>query len=499
MSHTGSRAIRISNPAGRVRGCEGGRLGSRARMGTHRVAGDARLVGRALRVVRGHYATFRLARYDLGNMVQAVWSTAHGRPLDVTDGLTGEQMVRLGSHVDPILGVARAALDRRPIAADSSSRCRFSRLRSGRCRSSGLLAAPRVGTAAALLALGYLAYPWTAWTAVDAFHPVTLAIPLLFFAVWFLDSDRLLPFALCAILVACDGRAHGARHCRARASGTRSARGRVRGRAVIFAGACRVELSPCSWSSRRSRADRARTSAPTTRSVGRRQAFSRTRSRSLGSPRAVGRAATSLPRPGCGAARRTVRARSRAGRGRLAAALGQLLAGFARRPIRTPTTWPVLPFLFCGDRIGLGAFVRDRAGYAAPCWSDPVARGDVRRSVRGRRSSVEHRPGSGRYVAGSARAFRDAVAIVPDEPPSARRIALGSHLRPGATHRASRTSDEPSGSSSTSPTLAPAASTAGGWIPRPSRLRQSATSGALSWRKVFDRKAVFSSFERCEG
>ena len=54
-------------------------------------------------VVRDQFLHFRLARYDLGNMVQAVWSTAHGRPLEVTNGPTGEQLVRLGNHVDPIL------------------------------------------------------------------------------------------------------------------------------------------------------------------------------------------------------------------------------------------------------------------------------------------------------------------------------------------------------------------------------------------------------------
>ncbi len=36
-------------------------------------------------------------------MVQAVWSTAEGRPLEVTHGATGEQMTRLGGHVDPFL------------------------------------------------------------------------------------------------------------------------------------------------------------------------------------------------------------------------------------------------------------------------------------------------------------------------------------------------------------------------------------------------------------
>jgi 4-amino-4-deoxy-L-arabinose transferase-like glycosyltransferase len=48
-------------------------------------------------------------------------------------------------------------------------------------------------TAALLVALAYLAYPWLAWSAIDAIHPVTFAIPLLLFALWFLDSDRLLP------------------------------------------------------------------------------------------------------------------------------------------------------------------------------------------------------------------------------------------------------------------------------------------------------------------
>src|SRR5437868_9350463 len=53
-----------------------------------------------LSVQRQH--AFETGRFDLGNMVQAVWSTAHGRPLQVTN-LAGDQVSRLGSHVDPIL------------------------------------------------------------------------------------------------------------------------------------------------------------------------------------------------------------------------------------------------------------------------------------------------------------------------------------------------------------------------------------------------------------
>ena len=54
----------------------------------------------ALSVLR--HRAFETGRFDLGNMVQAVWSTAHGHPLQVTN-LHGAQVSRLGAHVDPIL------------------------------------------------------------------------------------------------------------------------------------------------------------------------------------------------------------------------------------------------------------------------------------------------------------------------------------------------------------------------------------------------------------
>src|SRR6188508_1637433 len=54
-------------------------------------------------LVRGAYLDFRIGRFDLGNMVQAVWSTTDGRPLEMTHGSTGEQVVRLAVHVDPFL------------------------------------------------------------------------------------------------------------------------------------------------------------------------------------------------------------------------------------------------------------------------------------------------------------------------------------------------------------------------------------------------------------
>src|SRR5262252_5338100 len=45
---------------------------------------------------------FNTGRFDLGNMVQAVWATAHGHPLRVTD-LHGQQISRLAAHTDAIL------------------------------------------------------------------------------------------------------------------------------------------------------------------------------------------------------------------------------------------------------------------------------------------------------------------------------------------------------------------------------------------------------------
>lgn len=154
--------------------------------------------------VRSDYYGFRLARFDLGNMVQAVWSTAHGRPLEMTLG-SGEQAARLASHVDPILVLlaplwilfpSPLALAAAQIAAVAAGMFPVFWLARRHLESE---------PAAALLGLAYLAYPWLAWTALDAFHPVTLAIPLLLFAIWFLDTDRLWAFAMCAVLVAATG------------------------------------------------------------------------------------------------------------------------------------------------------------------------------------------------------------------------------------------------------------------------------------------------------
>jgi uncharacterized membrane protein len=61
------------------------------------------------------------------------------------------------------------------------------------------LASARAGVG---FALAYLLYPATGWLTLNEFHPVALATPLLLLAFWYLDEDRLLPFAACAVMAA---------------------------------------------------------------------------------------------------------------------------------------------------------------------------------------------------------------------------------------------------------------------------------------------------------
>lgn len=134
-------------------------------------------------------------------MTQAVWSTAHGRPLDVTE-LGGDQISRLGAHVDPILVLftplwwvwpSPAILLVVQAAIVALGALPFSWL--GRKH----LGSEWAGT---FCGLAYLVYPAVQWLALDEFHPVALACPLLAYAVWYLDEERLWAFAPFALLAA---------------------------------------------------------------------------------------------------------------------------------------------------------------------------------------------------------------------------------------------------------------------------------------------------------
>ena len=142
------------------------------------------------------YAT---GRYDLGNMVQTVWNTAHGHFLQMTSG-DGRQISRLAAHFDPILSafaplwwiwpspemllVVQAvlvSLGALPVFWLANKHLRSERAALG-------------------FALVYLLYPATQWLTLNEFHPVALATPFLLFAFWYLDEDRLVPFAIFAVL-----------------------------------------------------------------------------------------------------------------------------------------------------------------------------------------------------------------------------------------------------------------------------------------------------------
>jgi uncharacterized membrane protein len=147
------------------------------------------------------HEAFVTGRFDLGNMVQAVWSTAHGDPLRMTS-LHGDQISRLAAHVDPILVLFAPAwwiwpsphmllaVQALVIALGAVPVYRLARKH---------LASQR---AALGFALAYLLYPATGWLALNEFHPVALATPLLLFAFWYLDEERLFSFALFALAAA---------------------------------------------------------------------------------------------------------------------------------------------------------------------------------------------------------------------------------------------------------------------------------------------------------
>lgn len=143
------------------------------------------------------HRAFGSGRFDLGNMTQAVWSTANGDVLSVTD-VHGEQISRLGAHFDPILAALaplwwlwpspELLLAVQAVAVAAGALPVF------------LLARRHVGAEwpAAALAAAYLLYPPVQWLTVSDFHPVALACPLLLFAWWQLDERRLWTFALLA-------------------------------------------------------------------------------------------------------------------------------------------------------------------------------------------------------------------------------------------------------------------------------------------------------------
>jgi uncharacterized membrane protein len=155
-------------------------------------------------IAAAHVESFSAARTDLGYMVQALWSTAHGHFLGGTS-LAGHQNTRLGVHVDPFLALLLpfwliwqsplVLLVFQALAVTSGVLPVYWLARKH-------LASER---AAAHFALAYLVFPATqfnALTIMTGFHAVSIAVPLILYAIWFLDEERLLLFAVCALLAA---------------------------------------------------------------------------------------------------------------------------------------------------------------------------------------------------------------------------------------------------------------------------------------------------------
>jgi uncharacterized membrane protein len=159
----------------------------------------------AVFAVARHLA-FQTQRFDLGVMTQAIWETLHGHFLEVTTQ-RGEQITRLAVHVDPFLALLA------PLWAIWPSPLMLLTLQALAVAIGALpvfwLARKHLQSerAAVFFALAYLLFPATQFNAVavasdSGFHPVSIAIPLLLLAIWFLDEDRLFAFGVVALLAA---------------------------------------------------------------------------------------------------------------------------------------------------------------------------------------------------------------------------------------------------------------------------------------------------------
>jgi uncharacterized membrane protein len=153
-------------------------------------------------IAAAHVESFSAARTDLGYMVQAVWSTAHGHFLGQTS-LTGQESTRLVGHVDPFLALlvpfwlvwpsALMLLVVQALAVASGALPVY------------WLGRKHLGSerAAVHFAFAYLLFPATqfnALTIMTGFHAVSVAVPFILFAIWFLDEERLVLFAAFALL-----------------------------------------------------------------------------------------------------------------------------------------------------------------------------------------------------------------------------------------------------------------------------------------------------------
>ncbi|HZR43607.1 MAG TPA: DUF2079 domain-containing protein, partial [Ktedonobacteraceae bacterium] len=162
-------------------------------------------------VVMGHeavlrYDTFKATAFDLGNYDQAVWNTLHGRPFQFTN--QGADWygppTRLAQHVEPIIFLLSLLYI---FHADPRILLVFQTL----MLASGALPVflltrkyisvwPLLAT---VMAAAYLVMPALLGVNIFDFHPVSLATPLLLYAVLALTYRRYVWFLLACFLAAC--------------------------------------------------------------------------------------------------------------------------------------------------------------------------------------------------------------------------------------------------------------------------------------------------------
>jgi uncharacterized membrane protein len=153
-------------------------------------------------IAAAHVESFHAERQDLGSMVQAIWSTLHGHFLGSTS-LAGRENTRLVAHVDPFLVLLA------PLWLVWSSPLMLLVVQALAVTSGVLpvywLARKHLGSerAGAHFALAYLLFPATQFNALTistGFHAASIAVSLILYAIWFLDEERLVLFAVFALL-----------------------------------------------------------------------------------------------------------------------------------------------------------------------------------------------------------------------------------------------------------------------------------------------------------
>ncbi len=151
------------------------------------------------------YDTFKATAFDLGNMDQAVWNTLHGHPFEFTnrsDNYYGAP-IRLAQHVEPIMLLlaplyifhadARILLIFQTVAVVLGALPTFLLTRKY---------LPMLPLLAPLMAAAYLFAPASIGQNIYDFHPVTLAAPLLLYAILALTYQRYGWFLLACLLTA---------------------------------------------------------------------------------------------------------------------------------------------------------------------------------------------------------------------------------------------------------------------------------------------------------